>query len=118
MSDNILRQEIDGIEYFTVASTGESGMSQRGLSRLCGVRLSTVQNILENLTENKAPLWLQNLAEGGLYLTDKTSFKGGEIKAIKASDCTATVFIYDVFCSGVACVLIIVYREIIPRKNY
>jgi hypothetical protein len=51
MSNDILRQEIDGIEYFTVASTGESGMSQRGLSRLCGVRLSTVQNILENLTQ-------------------------------------------------------------------
>ncbi len=76
MSDDILRQEIDGIEYFTVISTGESGMSQRGLSRLCGVRLSTIQNILENLTENKAPFWLQKLAEGGLYLTDKTSYKG------------------------------------------
>ncbi|MCC5654626.1 MAG: P63C domain-containing protein [Nostoc sp.] len=95
MSDNILRQEIDGIEYFTVASTGESGMSQRGLSRLCGVRLSTVQNILENLTENKAPLWLQNLAEGGLYLTDKTSVKGGEIKAIKANICWGILRYYE-----------------------
>jgi hypothetical protein len=28
MSDDILRQEIDGVGYFTIASTGESGMSQ------------------------------------------------------------------------------------------
>ncbi|MEA5505956.1 hypothetical protein VB735_23125 [Halotia wernerae UHCC 0503] len=54
MSDDILRQEIDGIEYFTVASTGESGMSQRGLSRLCGMQLRAIQNILENLTNKKA----------------------------------------------------------------
>ncbi|MBC6435511.1 hypothetical protein FM036_39320 [Nostoc sp. HG1] len=95
MSNDILRQEIDGIEYFTVASTGESGMSQRGLSRLCGVRLSTVQNILENLTENKAPLWLQNLAQEGLYLTDKVSFKGGEIKPIKATVCWGILRYYE-----------------------
>ncbi|MEA5504762.1 hypothetical protein VB735_16905 [Halotia wernerae UHCC 0503] len=95
MSDDILRQEIDGIEYFTVASTGESGMSQRGLSRLCGVRLSTIQNLLENLTENKAPFWLQSLAEGGLYLTDKTTVKGGETKPIKASICWGVLRSYE-----------------------
>ncbi|WP_193200816.1 hypothetical protein [Nostoc sp. MG11] len=75
MSDDILRQEIDGIEYFTIASTGESGMSQRGLSRLCGMQLRAIQNILENLTKNTAPQWLQNLVGRDLYLTKKILLK-------------------------------------------
>ncbi|MBW4617724.1 MAG: P63C domain-containing protein [Desmonostoc vinosum HA7617-LM4] len=95
MSDDILRQEIDGIEYFTVAATGESGMSQRGLSRLCGVRLSTVQNILENLTENKAPEWLQKLVGSDLYLTEKISVKGGETRPIRAIVCWGILRLYE-----------------------
>ena len=95
MSSDILRQEIDGVEYFTIASTGESGMSQRGLSRLCGVRLSTVQNLLKNLTENKAPLWLQNLVGSDLYLTDSTTVKGGETTPVKALVCWGILRYYE-----------------------
>jgi hypothetical protein len=34
---NITRVERDGVEFFTVDDTGESGMSESGLARLCGV---------------------------------------------------------------------------------
>jgi hypothetical protein len=95
MSDDVLRQEIDGIEYFTVASTGESGMSQRGLSRLCGMQLRAIQNILENLTKNTAPQWLQNLVGSDLYLTKKTAVRGGETTPIKANVCWGILRYYE-----------------------
>ncbi|WP_341532002.1 P63C domain-containing protein (plasmid) [Nostoc sp. UHCC 0302] len=95
MSDDILRQEIDGVEYFTIASTGESGMSQRGLSRLCGVGLRAVQNLLDNLTKKTAPHWLQSLVEGDLYLTKKTAVKGGETTPIKAQVCWGVLRYYE-----------------------
>jgi hypothetical protein len=34
---NITRVERDGVEFFTIDETGESGMSESGLARLCGV---------------------------------------------------------------------------------
>ena len=34
---NITRVERDGIEFFTIDETGESGMSESGLARLCNV---------------------------------------------------------------------------------
>ena len=34
---NITRVERDGVEFFTIDATGESGMSESGLARLCGV---------------------------------------------------------------------------------
>jgi hypothetical protein len=95
MSDDILRQEIDGIEYFTITSTGESGMSQRGLSRLCGMQLRAIQNILENLTKNTAPQWLQNLVGSDLYLTKKTAVKGGQTTPIKANICWGILRYYE-----------------------
>lgn len=39
---NIICQEQDGVEFFTVEATGESGMSQSGLALLCGVSGSTI----------------------------------------------------------------------------
>jgi len=95
MSDNILRQEIDGVEYFTIASTGESGMSQRGLSRLCGVGLRAVQNLLNNLTKKTAPHWLQSLVESDLYLTKKTAVRGGKTTPIKAQVCWGILRYYE-----------------------
>ncbi|MBD6620909.1 hypothetical protein FNW02_35575 [Komarekiella sp. 'clone 1'] len=95
MSDDILRQEIDGIEYFTVASTGESGMSQRGLSRLCGVRHRAIQNMLENLANKTAPQWLQILVGSELYLANKTTVKGGETNPIKANVCWGILRYYE-----------------------
>ena len=56
---NITRVERDGIEFFTIEATGESGMSESGLARLCGVDRKSVSNFLRNAgatkTRNFAP---------------------------------------------------------------
>jgi len=43
---DILRRESKGIEFFSVQTTGESGMSQSGLARMCGVTQKAVDNLL------------------------------------------------------------------------
>ena len=51
----ILRTEENGVEFFTVATTGESGMSQRGLARACGVVHSTIQKLEKRVATKSAP---------------------------------------------------------------
>lgn len=86
-SQTVLRTESEGVEYFTIAETGESGMSQRGLARACGKALSTVQNLVNNLTDGKAPKRLERFVGMGLELTDdpiKTGKQGKAATAYKA----------------------------------
>ena len=49
----------DDVEFFTIEATGESGMSESGLARLCGVDRKSVSNFLRNAgatkTKNFAP---------------------------------------------------------------
>ena len=45
---NITRVERDGVEFFTIDETGESGMSESGLARLCGVTRRAVDKVLRN----------------------------------------------------------------------
>ena len=45
---NITRVERDGVEFFTIDETGESGMSESGLARLCGVAASSVHRFVSN----------------------------------------------------------------------
>ena len=42
----ITRVERDGVEFFTVDDTGESGMSESGLARLCGVAPVSVHRFI------------------------------------------------------------------------
>ena len=50
---NITRVERDGVEFFTIDETGESGMSESGLARLCGVDRKAVSYFLRNMGGNK-----------------------------------------------------------------
>ncbi|NKB16929.1 MAG: hypothetical protein HC770_00405 [Pseudanabaena sp. CRU_2_10] len=45
---NITRVERDGVEFFTINATGESGMSESGLARLCGVTHQAINKLLQN----------------------------------------------------------------------
>lgn len=45
---NITRVERDGVEFFTVDDTGESGMSESGLARLCGVSPVSVHKFISS----------------------------------------------------------------------
>lgn len=46
----ITRAIRDGVEFFTIDETGESGMSESGLARLCGVSTPAVLQILRSLS--------------------------------------------------------------------
>ncbi|MBD2694421.1 phage antirepressor KilAC domain-containing protein [Anabaena catenula] len=54
LSAQVLRAEKDGIEFYTIQETGESGMSQSGLARACGVDEKTIRRLLETL-RTKSP---------------------------------------------------------------
>jgi|GEM_PF-842387 len=43
----------DDVEFFTIEATGESGMSESGLARLCGVDRKSVSNFLRNAGATK-----------------------------------------------------------------
>ena len=51
---NITRVERDGVEFFTIDATGESGMSESGLARICGVTKQSMTVFLRDLMSGKA----------------------------------------------------------------
>ena len=50
----VIHKEEDGVQFFTLEATGESGMSRSGLARLCGVQESSIRELLDNLGRGKA----------------------------------------------------------------
>jgi len=44
-----IRTEQNGIEYFTIVATGESGMSQSGLARACGISRQSIIKLVDDL---------------------------------------------------------------------
>lgn len=50
---SVIKKNQDGIEFFTHAITGESGMSHAGLARLTGVTHQSVGDLLKNISEGK-----------------------------------------------------------------
>ena len=50
---NITRVERDGVEFFTIDATGESGMSESGLAQICGVTRQAVSLVLRDLMASK-----------------------------------------------------------------
>jgi hypothetical protein len=49
MTLGVIRQEREGVEYFSLEATGESGMSLSGLARLCGVEQKAIHKLLSSL---------------------------------------------------------------------
>ena len=58
---NILRYEDNGIEFFTIQATGESGMSQSGLARLCGVGADSVNKLLKSVMTSSCSEFMKPL---------------------------------------------------------
>jgi hypothetical protein len=71
----VLRTERDGVEFFTVAATGESGMSQTGLARACGVSRQALIKIESALVTKSFSKGLKQSASKGLNPVTKTSPK-------------------------------------------
>ena len=69
----IIRAVEDGVEFFTVEATGESGMSQAGLARLCGVTRQAIDKLINSLSTSDCPAFLKPLQ--GKELTVTTSVK-------------------------------------------
>ncbi|MCT7953567.1 hypothetical protein NG798_27605 [Ancylothrix sp. C2] len=60
-NNSIIRLEQDGVEFFTISATGESGMSQSGLARLCGVKESAIRQLLKSVRTSSCPKSLKCL---------------------------------------------------------
>jgi hypothetical protein len=90
----------DGVEFFTIEETGESGMSETGLSRLCGVSQQGVNKLLRTkVTTNPEEIclklrpgkkiWLQ---PKGLSSVDNSYISN--IKVVSAEACAAVIEYY------------------------
>ncbi len=69
----IIRVVEDGVEFFTITATGESGMSQSGLARLCGVDEGAVRKLLKSVRTSSSDKFLEPLWD--MELTLRTSYR-------------------------------------------
>jgi hypothetical protein len=87
----------DGVEFFTIDATGESGMSESGLSRLGGVSQQAINKTLRNLVatnSEETPLktrlggkvWLQPRGLSSIERTKITS-----LSIVNANACAAII---------------------------
>jgi hypothetical protein len=83
-NNDIIRTEKDGIEFFTVVATGESAISERGLSRMSGVPQKTLNRWLCDLSHVGVPIWLKPLAAIDLRLSHEIKKHGKTIKPINS----------------------------------
>jgi hypothetical protein len=51
----ITRVVQDGVEFFTITETGESGISESGVARLCDVSQQAISKLLDRLVTTKQP---------------------------------------------------------------
>jgi hypothetical protein len=82
-NNNIIRTEKDGIEFFTVVATGESGLSQSGLARLCGKSQQAISKLVISLTTKCEIKRLKRFVGKPLTLT--TNASGKHLKARNAT---------------------------------
>ena len=88
---SILRYEENGIEFFTVQATGESGISHSGLAVLCGVSKQAIDKLVKNLPTLQLPKRLKAFVDKNLHLPIKHHKKGGQVKILRADFCAATI---------------------------
>ena len=97
---NITRVERDGVEFFTLDATGESGMSESGIARLCGVAQQSIHAYLESLRtlptgkndENDPNPALGGsicLQARGLSTTEKTKLR--HLAIVRADVCSTVI---------------------------
>lgn len=98
MSSDFLYYNEGSIEFWTRKSDGQSAVSVRGLARMCGKRLYTVQFLLENLENNptnlRASKPLEPFLGKDLNLGGFPKKKGGSSRAIKADVTTSIIAHY------------------------
>ena len=99
----IIRVEEDGVEFFTVAATGESGMSQSGLARLCGVDEGAVRKLLkvETIADQSQECRLTGWNYEDIYLLISTKSTPKNVKLVHKQFALAVIkyFYAKGFCS-------------------
>ena len=84
-------------EFFTIAVTGESAISIRGLGRMTGMPKSTLIDWFKSdLTGSGVPEALKALPGKALYVTEEIKVRGKAIKAIR-TDVAAKVIAYAAY---------------------
>ena len=97
---NITRVERDGIEFFTIDETGESGMSESGLARLCNVTSRAVFKTISNMVytwEADGSLKPNATKKFSFIPKSVTNFSQGQnsnIKIISAALCARVIRYY------------------------
>ncbi len=93
----LLKSEQNDVEFYTIESTGKSGISQSGLARLCGVEHSTIGRLENTLVRGKAPESLKPFANKSFTLmrdSDKAIVGGkdaGNLKIYNSRFCVAVI---------------------------
>ena len=91
----IIKKEENGIEFYTVDLTGQSGMSQSGLAILAGVSQQALSALEKTLTNSAPSNCLESFVDKPLTLTiESVTVNGkdpGNLKIYKASYCAAVL---------------------------
>ncbi len=92
----VIRIEKNGIEYFTVEATGESGLSITAIAILCGVSKQAISTLIKNLSTSAPSKWLEPFIGKELDLSSNGVKRGGELKIIKAKVAAAIIRHYAI----------------------
>ena len=94
---NITRVERDGVEFFTIDETGESGMSESGVARLCGVAPVSVHRFISNSLiaweqeKELNPAFRKTIAFNAKHAKDFKPGQNSNIKILSATVCARTI---------------------------
>jgi hypothetical protein len=94
MADSIVLVVKDGVEFFTVLETGESGMSVSGLARLCGVSKQAMSKLLKSLSTKTPSEWLEPLTDKDLDLSQNGHKNGAKVRVLSAETCASVLAHY------------------------
>jgi hypothetical protein len=96
MDNQIIRTVENGIEFFTVTETGESGMSVSGLALMCGVTHPAIIKLLDkSVVTNSEAESLFPLQGKEFELKAKHSYKNARIIADWACGCAIKYYALD-----------------------
>ncbi|MBD2196600.1 MULTISPECIES: phage antirepressor KilAC domain-containing protein [Calothrix] len=92
---NLIISTQNGIQYFTINATGESGMSQSGLARACGVSQQAINKLILGLTTKSPSEILEPFTGKNLEdLTLTTNSEYHNVAILKDTVCAAVLTHY------------------------
>lgn len=93
----LLKTEQNGVEFYTIEETGESGISQTGLAKLCGVSRQALIKLESTLCNFEASSDLKAFVEESYTLvtnTDQATISGeeaGNLKIYRSKFCITVI---------------------------